>query len=529
MNNGDDNRRIESIGVVGGGDSGLLTALALEMGLDEVEIFVVDDFDQSVPEVGKSTLQFLQTFLHDRLEITPTRLIEEVKLGFKTTVYLKDWCGKEFHSPLGKPLPTVRQVEMDNWVDPTVDGEGLTAENEPVFDEFYYRYHEDEYTTVYNELAETTGKSPMVIDSQDVFNIRKGLPDASYHFNSQSFNQFLRTVCAERDVELIDDRITEVTAADGRIERIEGDEGAYDADLYVDASGFRRVLMDELEVSVREFDLPVDSAVVATTPLDLSEIDSATIVTTGEAGWFWQIDTVDVRDMGYVYSSEHISDEDALAEFLERRSEDIEPDEVRRYRFDSGVLETPWVGNCVAVGNAVGFVEPLQSTALTTSARLADRLATFIGMHGRVNHQGLRELFNETTLATWGEIYDFVSLYYKYNSGTTAFWEDAREVNPGPIQQVETYRASGFCAPQTRAALTRTGTDLNNYYLYYLVLKGLGVESEFYENLEYDPDPAVVEQVEEYTDSVHERVDDFLSYEEFYHAFHPGFDDYSSH
>ncbi len=47
----------------------------------------------------------------------------------------------------------------------------------------------------------------------------------------------------------------------------------------------------------------------------------------------------------------------------------------------------------------------------------------------------------------------------------------------------------------------------------------------FYENLEYDPDPAVVEQVEEYTDSVHDRVDEFLSYEEFYQAFHPGFDD----
>ncbi|TYT63850.1 tryptophan 7-halogenase [Natrialba swarupiae] len=525
MANDYDGTQIGSIGVVGGGDAGLMTALALEKGLDGVDIFVVDDFDETVPEVGKSTLQFLQTFLHDRLEITPTRLVEEVKLGFKTTVYLKDWCGQEFHSPLGKPLPTVRQEEAGNWVDPTVQDEGLSAENEPVFDEFYYRYQEDEYTTVYNELAETVGKSPMVIDQQDVFNIQKGLPDASYHFNSNSFNRFLRTICGERGVELINDRIDEVTATDGWIERVAGSDGSYDADLYIDASGFRRMLMDELEVPMREFDLPVDSAVVATTDLPLSDIESATIVTSGEAGWFWQIDTVDVRDLGYVYSSDHVSDDDAVAEFLETRPEEIDPDEIRRYRFESGVLESPWKGNCLAVGNAVGFVEPLQSTALTTSARLADRLATFLGMHGRVNHQGLRELFNETTLATWEEIYDFVSLYYKYNSGMTAFWEDAREVNPGPIQQVDTYRASGFCAPQTRATLTRTGTDLNNYYLYYLVLKGLGVESVFYENLEYDPDPAVVEQVEEYTDSVHDRVDEFLSYEEFYQAFHPGFDD----
>ena len=525
MNDGDGQRRIDSVGVVGGGDSGLLTALGLEKGLDDTEVFVVDDFDESVPEVGKSTLQFLQTYLHDRLEIRPTRLVEEVKLGFKTTVYLEDWCGKEFHSPLGKPLPTVRQVESNDWVEPLVHQEGFTAENEAVFDEFYYRYREDEYATLYNELAETPGKSPMVIDSQDVFNIQKGLPDASYHFNSKSFNRFLRTLCEERGVELIDDRVTEVRTGDGWIEGVAGEDGEYEADLYVDATGFRRALMDELEVPFREFDLPVDSAVVATTDLDLSELVSATVVTTGDAGWFWQIDTVDVRDLGYVYSSDHISDEAAVAEFVETRPEDIDPDDVRRYRFESGVLEEPWVGNCVAVGNALGFVEPLQSTALTAAAKLADRLVTLLGMHGRVNHQGLRDLFNETTHATWEEIYDFVSLYYKYNSGETEFWEDAREVNPGPIQQVETYRESGFCAPQTRGALTRTGTDLNEYYLYYLVLQGLGVESDFYENLEYEPDPEVVERVEEYTESVREQIDDFLSYREFYQAFHPGFDD----
>lgn len=187
--------RIDSIGVVGGGDAGLLTALALEKGLEDPEVFVVDDFDQSVPEVGKSTLRYLLTFLHDRLEISPTRLVEEVKLGFKSTVYLKDWCGKEFHSPLGKPLPTVSQVDLGKWVEPTTRGESLSPENEAVFDEFYHRYEAGEYTTLYNELAETPGKTPMVLDDEDVFDVQKGLPDASYHFNSESFNRFLRTLC----------------------------------------------------------------------------------------------------------------------------------------------------------------------------------------------------------------------------------------------------------------------------------------------------------------------------------------------
>jgi len=497
----------------------------LEKGLDDAEIVIIDDFEDTIPEVGKSTLRYIVNFLHEELDISQTRLVSEVKLGWKTSVYFEDWCGRKLHSPLGKPLPTVTQVEMGRTVEPLARSESLSPENEAVFNEFYYRYQENEFTTLYNELGETPGKTALIPDEHDVNDVQKGLPDASYHFDHRSFNRFLRTICEERGVKLIDDRITEVETDGEYVESIASDDATYDVDLYVDASGFNRLLMGELDVGFREFDLPVDSAVVATTDVDVDEITSATVVTSGDAGWFWQIDTVDVRDLGYVYSSNHISDEEAVEEFVETRDGEIDPDHVRRYRFDSGVLEQGWIGNCVANGNAMGFVEPLQSTALTTSARLAERLATLLGAHGRINHRGLREFYNETTRATWEEIYDFVSLYYRYNDGETAFWEDARAVNPGPIQQVETYHASGFCAPQKRAALTRTRTDLNNYYLYYLVLYGLGVESEFYEDLDHEPDPEVVEAVHEYTDSVYDRLDDFISYREFYYFFHPGFED----
>jgi tryptophan halogenase len=521
---GEDAQQIDSIAIVGGGDAGLLTALALEKGLDHADIAVIDDFEGGVPEVGKSTLSFLAHFLHNILEIDATRMVKEVKLAWKSSVYLEDWCGKEFHSPLGKPLPVVRQVGSSPNVESRVGGDILTPENEVEFQELYYRYQQGEYSTMYRKVAETPGKTVMIIDEDDPFSVQKGLPDAAYHFNSQSLNRFLRTVCRERDVELINDRISDVETTGDRIDRVESDTASYEADLYVDASGFQRVLMDELDNTFREFDLPVDSAVVATIDVPRSDIVSATVVTSGTAGWFWQIDTCDVRDLGYVYSSEHVSEEAAIDEFIETRDEAIDRDEIRRYEFNSGVLEEPWIDNCVAIGNALGFVEPLQSTALTTSALLGYRLARFLGKHGRVNHEGLRDLFNETTLATWEEVYDFVSLYYKYNSGTTEFWEDARSINPGPIQQYEAYQASGFGGIEERSDLTRPDTDLNPHYLYCLVLRGLGVESEFFETLDLDVDREIVDRIEEYTASVSENVDQYLSYEEFYQSFHPGFD-----
>lgn len=191
---GDKRQRIDSIAVVGGGDAGLMAALALEKGLNDPEIVVIDDFDETIPEVGKSTLRYIVNFLHEELEISQTRLVSEVKLGWKSSVYFKDWCGRELHSPLGKPLPTMTQVEVGKTVEPLARSESLTPENEAVFDEFYYRYQEDEFMTLYNELAETPGKTPLILDEKDINDVQKGLPDAAYHFDHRSFNQFLRTI-----------------------------------------------------------------------------------------------------------------------------------------------------------------------------------------------------------------------------------------------------------------------------------------------------------------------------------------------
>jgi len=518
-------QEIDSIAVVGGGDAGLLTALALDRELDGTELVVVDDFDESVPEVGKSTLSYVATFLRDCLDIDLGRVLGEVKLAWKTTVYFEDWTGLDpFHSPLGRSLP----ITSDADGAPGAEIDELTPNHEDEFHEFYYRYQQRDFSTLYELVAETPGVAPIAIHRDDISTIEQPLPSASYHFNSRSLNRFLRRVYRERGGDLINDQIVGVERTGDRIDRLVGEAGEYSADLYVDASGFQRVLMGELDNPLVEFDLPVDSAVVATPDIPLSEIVSATVVTTGDAGWFWQIDTADetggARDLGYVYSSDHVTDEAAEREFLETRDEAIDREDLRRYQFESGVLERPWLDNCVAIGNALGFVEPLQSTALTTSCKLAARLARLLGKHGRVDNEGMRELFNESTRATWEEVYDFISLYYKYNSGSTPFWEDARSTNPGELPHYRSYQASGFSAWQDRYRLTRNATDLNEYYLYYHVLRNLGVESEFYERLEFDPDPEVADRVEEYNAGLSGEMESFLTYEEFYGELHPGFD-----
>lgn len=519
----DSQELVDSIAIVGGGDSGLLAALTLQKGLEEVDIRVIDNFEQSVPEVGKSTLSYLLRILHDLLEIEEKRLVSEVNLAWKTTVYLKDWCGVEpFHSPLGQHLPIANKYvsTSDELIEagPSDAGPpdgGLNPRDEAEFQEFYHRYQEKEFKTLYGELAEHPGKTPFIIGDRRTKTISRGLPAAAYHFDSRSLNEFLRKLCRERGVKLIDDEITEVRTSNDRITRIASDDNNYSADLFVDATGFSRVLMRELNASLQEFDLPVDSALVTTTDISMDEIVSATVVTTGDVGWFWQIDTPGLRDLGYVYSSEHASEESAKKEFVRVRDENINPEDVRKYQFESGVLKRPWISNCVAIGNAQGFVEPLQSTALTTTAHLAARLTRLLANHGRINHTGLRKLYNSSTLATWDEVYKFISIYYSHNSGTSEFWEDARSIDPGPIDQCEWYQESGFSAPNDRVQLSRTNTDVNGPILYHRILRELGVDSDFYESLDIDVDPWVIHQVDEYTDELSEKADRFISYEEF--------------
>ena len=520
-------RQVDSITVVGGGDAGLLTALALEKGLDDVPVTVIDDFEESVPEVGKSTLTYVPHFLHNLLEIDRKRMVGEVELAWKTTVFFEDWCGVgPFHSPLGEVLPIIERVneQRRGQAGPQAGPHALTTDHEQGFHEYYYRHEEGEYKTLYGEIAETPGKTPLVIDDRNVTTVRKALSDAAYHFNSRGLNRFLRTICAERGIDLVNDRVSGVEVDGDAIVAIEGEVDRYEADLYVDATGFRRELMTALGNEFLEFDLPVDAAAVTTVDLDDEDIVSATVVTSGEAGWYWQIDTPGIRDLGYVYSSEYLSEEEALEEFVETRDEPIDPDDVRYYRFESGVVEQPWIGNCVATGNALGFVEPLQSTALSTTTFLATRFTQLLAKHGRVNHAGVRELYNDSTRTTWEEVYHFISIYYTYNSGTTPFWEAAKEIDPGPIDQVESYHASGFSAPEDHYRLTRIDADVNNYYLYYQILRELGVESEFYDELAFDPDPDVATEVDRYTDSLPLQTEEFLSYPEFYVSFHPGYD-----
>jgi tryptophan halogenase len=495
---------IDDVTIVGGGDSGLLTALAVQRLNPDVDIAVVDDFRREIPQVGKSTYWKIQDILYNELDIDPERFLREVRPVWKCSVYFRDWCGRQFHIPFDI-------------------SEKFPAEGTPDAAQHYYHYYDEladspDHLTK-DEAIVAQGVSPWYYNAEEL--TYQKYQAIAFHLNTERFNSFLRDLCRERGVSLVDDEITGVDADGSRIEQVTSDSRGYEADLYVDASGFNRVLKGAVGGEFTEFGFPLDAAFNTRVDRPLSEVVSATVVESGEHGWFWQIDTYDNRDFGYVFASEFVSEEAALAAFLEYCGGDVSADDVAKYEFTSGFYDPAWVENCVAIGNAEGFVEPLQSTGLTTNALAAVNLSKMLSAHGRMNDAGLRAEYNAWVRRAWESIRDFVAVHYKFADGDNEFWQTMRslDVSPRVDHLVEEFDRNGFDTHVT--APTETADEVENLEVFpaegfYVLMRHLGVTSEFYETNPPDVSEAVRREQEEFYSSVWNDVADHLTTEEVY-------------
>jgi tryptophan halogenase len=165
--------------------------------------------------------------------------------------------------------------------------------------------------------------------------------------------------------------------------------------------------------------------VVSGWPRGEEPIQPYTTAESMDAGWCWQIDHETRIDRGYVYSSDFISDADAEAEF---RAKNPKVADTRIVKFKTGRYVRGWVKNVVAIGNASGFVEPLESTALgaicTETRALAETLAD-CDCHMRPS---LVKQYNKLHAFNWDMIRQFLAIHFKFNTRfDTPYWRACRD------------------------------------------------------------------------------------------------------
>jgi tryptophan 7-halogenase len=400
---------VGSVIVVGGGTAGYFAALALKRQLPNLDVTLIESSKIPIVGVGEATTTLMPPFLHRQLGIDIVELYRDVrptwKLGIRFDWGLPgDYC---FTYPFGVTNPIEAYAHDGTIANQSVASLMMAADRAPI-------------------VSGDNG-APVSLLPQMKF---------AYHLDNHTFVAYLTKLARRAGIHYIDVEIKDVaTSADrNSVERLILDDGReLRADLYVDASGFRALLIEKtLGSPFISFasSLFCDSAVVGAVPQE-GAIQPYTTAETMDAGWCWRIPVQGEDHRGYVYSSAHLTLDQACAEM---RAKNARLGDTWTVRFRSGRHREFWKGNTVAVGNAYGFVEPLQSTALHM---VIIEIAYLIGgLQAAGNGQPDRAFANKSIGAHWDYLRWFLAIHYKYNrKKSTEFWRACREgVEVGEMQ-----------------------------------------------------------------------------------------------
>ncbi|MGB2102379.1 MAG: tryptophan halogenase family protein [Porticoccaceae bacterium] len=244
-----------------------------------------------------------------------------------------------------------------------------------------------------------------------------------YHLNAGKFVELLKRHCVEKlGVDFQLGHVDRVLAADnGDIEALNLTSGeTICGDLFVDCTGFTALLIDKhykIPFISQKHCLFNDSALVmqAAYAREDSPIASCTKSTAQSGGWIWDIALPSRRGVGHVFSSSHISDDQAEQELLAYVKADANLAEQqpspRKISFQPGYRQTFWHNNCVAVGVSAGFVEPLEASALVLIEKSAEYISHNLPQ-GKPEMAVIAKRFNKIIHRYWIEIIDFLKLHY---------------------------------------------------------------------------------------------------------------------
>jgi tryptophan halogenase len=261
----------------------------------------------------------------------------------------------------------------------------------------------------------------------------------AYHFDAGLYARFLREFSEARGVTRIEGKIanTELRGEDGYIEAVVLESGEkIGGQLFVDCSGFRGLLIQQaLHVGYEDWThwLPCDRA-VAVPCASAGPLTPYTRSTAREAGWQWRIPLQHRTGNGYVFSSKHISEDEATATLLANL--DGKPmAEPRTLRFVTGKRNEFWHKNCIAIGLSSGFMEPLESTSIHLIQSNIARLTAFFP-HGGFDQADIDE-FNSHAHVEFDRIRDFLILHYHATERSdTPFWDYVRTMDiPESLQR----------------------------------------------------------------------------------------------
>jgi tryptophan 7-halogenase len=399
--------RLRDLVILGGGSAGWLVASLLaaewgERGRRTVRVTLVESPDSPAIGVGEGTWPSMRATLH-RIGLDEAELLRECDAAFKQGSCFRGWVDGQpadrYYHPFTLPVGHDEADLAGAWLHDRAD----------------------------RAFADCVGVQPALCEA-GLGPKQVGTPpygavvNYGYHFDAVKLGLLLRRHATQvLGVRHCADEVRSVRSHDtGDIAAlVTAGHGELSCELFIDCSGMASVLLGgHYGVPLRSARdvLFNDSALAVQVAHATSDapLACATVATAHAEGWTWDIALPARRGVGLVYSSAHTDDEAAeraLRAYLDRSAAGDMLAAPRRIRFEPGHRATFWHRNCVAVGLAAGFIEPLEASALAlvelSAAMIRDELPAT-----RAEMDIVARRFNESFDYRWARIIDFLKLHY---------------------------------------------------------------------------------------------------------------------
>ena len=416
---------MKKIVVVGGGTAGWLAANHLGKKFKdnaEITVTLIESPDIAPIGVGEGTVPKIRQTLSS-FGISETQFIRECDVTFKQSIKFVNWMDKQKHG-------------SDNFFHHLFDAPDKFAEDLTPYWLKHGQGNRYADTLSPQHSACESNKAPKSITTPEY----EGTLGYAYHLNAAKFaNLLCKNAVDKFAVEHLKAHIVDVELNnDGAIAAlVTKGIGKLEYDFYLDCTGFESLLLGKaLNVPFIEKskELLVNSALVVQVPTqEEDEIPPYTIATAHQAGWIWDIALTNRRGVGFVYSNNHMSDDEAktkLDHYLKGNPSGLT---YRKLPMKVGHREKFWHKNCVSLGLAQGFLEPLEATSILLTDFAASFLADRFPESEEQMHL-LEQRFNHVMGYAWDRVVDFIKLHYCISDRTdSTFWLDNKKEETIPV------------------------------------------------------------------------------------------------
>ncbi len=422
--------KVESICIVGGGSSGWMTAALLSKEHPDIEMCLIESPTIKPIGVGESTLAHFNRYLN-RLGLKDEDWMRQCNATYKASIRFKNFRenkGETFQYPFGEWGPDKDEVQ-----------DHLTRffELQCVYGRKIYP--PEEFARFCNRQTYMADAGKMTMEIPGPFGESKYEKydpdnDLSYHLNADKFGEYLRdNIAVPNGVHHIKGDVHNVIKTpEGNISAVTTvDGGAISADLFIDCTGFRSLLLEQhMGVPFISFkdQLFNDRALVTHVEYDDKEtqMHCYTDCVALDNGWVYNIPMWNNIGTGYIYSSKYVSDADAEKEFRAYLPESAKDCQFNSIKIKHGKHIHAWEKNVVGIGLSYGFLEPLESTGLMTTHENLLILTDMLHCRdGHVTHHE-RLMFNYTCERMLEAMKNFVTLHYTMSlREDTPYWKDA--------------------------------------------------------------------------------------------------------